>query len=685
MNKIKTPVTVICLLAVILCDLAAQPSTDSLFMRLNAAEPQEKVNIYLAIAKANWRCSTDSIYKYSKKALDLANETGNSNGKAKALVYIGVTHFYRADYDSALYYYEEATRIFRENDVLGEAAIVINNTGVIYKRFGDYQKALQCYNEAMSIQESLGDVKEIGGILLNIGNIYYSQYELDETLKYYFMALEKFESINNKVKIASALSNIGEIYAELNKNDKALEYYQKALILQNETDDKYGIANSLMNIGILETDLNNFTEAEDYLNRSAELYNEMQDKDAITYILTYLADMYDRTGQWNKAFDTYQKTMKIQKSIGNEEGLSFTKLSLAKLLFGKKKWEEAKSNLRTSIELAQKLHVLNVLQDSYLLLSRIDSAQNRNIESLYNFKKYSLYKDSIYNEKSSRQIAEMQTKYETTKKEQEIDRLQQEKILREINIKRKRIIWLFILGTTIILFLFLFILYRLKQRKKETRLLIKNTLETEDKERKYFAEELHDGIGPLLSTVKLYINELDDETANSSTKTLIEESNKIIDEAVNATRNLSHNLMPQDIEKNGLVKSLQIFANRICLKGNQEIHFDNGKLSDYGKWQQVLIYRIITELLTNSIKHAATDSVFISMIEKGKYLTIIYKDEGKGFAVNETLESSKGIGIKNIVSRVNSLNGHVSFNSSAGNGFKARIRFDIKYLCDVKS
>ena len=662
----------------------AQPSADSLFECLNTSGPKGKVDIYLAIAKLNWRYSTDSIYKYSSIALKLANKIGYTNGKAKALAYIGVTHFYRADYDSVLYYYKAATGMFRESNDMGGAAITINNTGVLYKRLGEYNKALDCYNEAMAIQESLGDIKEIGGILLNIGIIYYSQYELDEALGYYFRALEKFESINDKVKIAGAYTNIGEVYAELENNDKALEYYQKALALQKETDDKYGIANSYLNLGIIETELKNFREAESYFNKSVDLYNEMQDKDAIAYVLTYLGELYNISGQWNKAFETYNKTIQIQELIGNEDGLSYTRLSLAKLYFQKKRWKEANANLKLSIESGRKLRILNVLQQSYLLLARIDSAQNRNTEALAHYKLHTLYKDSIFNEESSRQIAEIQTKYETAKKEEEINRLQQEKTLREIKMRKNRVIGMLSLGSIVVLFFFLFILYRLKQRRKETRLLLKNTMETEDKERKYFAEELHDGIGPLLSTVKLYINELDDDTISPSNKTLLTESNKIIDDAVCAARNLSHNLMPQNIEQDGLVKSLQVFANRVCLNSNPIIQFDTGKLSTYGKWQQVLLYRIVTELINNSIKHADAKSIKIGIKEKNKNLTIEYEDSGKGFTIDKALEDSTGIGLMNVVSRVRSLNGKIDFDAAAGKGFKALIEFDIKNLYDVK-
>ncbi|MCK5170891.1 MAG: tetratricopeptide repeat protein [Bacteroidales bacterium] len=664
-------------------NLIAQPVADSLFQKLNSANDHQKVDLYLAIAKVNWRYSTDSIYKYSKKALDLAQQIDYINGEAKALSYIGVTHFYKANYDSVLYYYNAAIEKFKQSEDLGGAAITINNKGVLYKRMGEYSKAIECYNEAKVIQEEKGDLREVGGVLLNIGIIYYVQNDLDKALEYYIKALEQFESINDKIKIAGAYTNIGQVYAELNQNTKALEYYNKALILQRESDDIYGIANSLSNIGIINKTLGNFSESESHLNNSLELYMEMQDQDAIAYVYNHLGELYTFMKQWQKALDMYHKTIQIQESIGDNEGLAYVKYDLANLYFLTGEWNKAQHNLEESIKLSRSLNILDILQKSFLLLSKIDSVQGNNKKSLINFKTHTQYKDTIYNQESSRQIAEMQTKYETTKKEQEINQLQQEKIVSELKIKNDRIIGASSLAVLIIFLIFLFMLYRSKQRKNEAKLLLKNTMETEDKERKRLAEELHDGIGPLLSTVKLYINEIEVVNNNSSDKELLDESDKIIDEAICSARNLSHNLMPQNIENDGLIKSLQVFANRVCINNKPEIIFKHIDTGEYGLWQQVMIYRIITELINNSIKHSGADQIRIEFKKVGKILNVEYSDNGTGFSLEKVLKEGQGIGLKNVISRVSSLKGKVRFESSENQGFKAGIKIGIKNLYEL--
>ncbi len=663
--------------------LIAQPVADSLFQKLNSANDEQKVDLYLAIAKVNWRYSTDSIYKYSKKALDLAHQIDYINGEAKALSYIGVTHFYKANYDSVLHYYDAAIAKFKQSEDMGGAAITINNKGVLYKRMGEYSKAIDCYNEALTIQEKLGDIREVGGVLLNIGIIYYVQNDLDKALEYYLKALEQFESINDKIKIAGAYTNIGQVYAELNQNTKALEYYNKALVLQRESDDIYGIANSLSNIGLINKTMGNFPESESHLNKSLELYMEMQDQDAIAYVYNHLGELYTFMKQWQKALDMYHKTIQIQESIGDNEGLAYVKYDLANLYFLTGEWNKAQHHLEESIKLSRSLNILDILQKSFLLLSKIDSVQGNNKKSLVNFKTYTQYKDTIYNQESSRQIAEMQTKYETAKKEQEISKLQQEKNIQELKNKENRIIWSVSLLGSLISFVFIFALYRSRQKKKEEKILLKNTMETEDKERKRIAEELHDGIGPLLSTVKLYINEIEVVNNNSSDKELLDESDKIIDEAICSARNLSHNLMPQNIENDGLNKSLQIFANRVCINSKPEIIFKHVDTGEYGLWQQVMIYRIITELINNTIKHSGAGQIRIEFKNVSKILNIEYSDNGTGFNLEKVLREGQGIGLKNVISRVSSLKGKVGFESSENQGFKAEIKIGIKNLYEL--
>ncbi len=522
----------------------SQNSTDTLLKKTHSSTDQEKVEIYLAIAKLNWRLSTDSIYKYSNLAYDLAHKIKYFEGEAKALSYIGVTFFYKAEYDSVLHYYDAAIEKFKESNNMAGAAITINNKGVLYKRLGNFSKAIDCYNQAREIHEISQDHRELGGTLLNIGNVYDIQNDFDQAMEYYFLALEEFEKISDKIKIASAYTNIGQIYSDLKQDSTALDYYEKALVLQKEENDLYGMANSYADLGIVHKTIGNYKASIVFFTKSLELYEKMQDQDGIAWVYNYLGVVNALMKNWDEAYNFYQKTVNITSKIGDTESLAYVKYDLAEMYFHKRDWEFAEKSLIESIKLGKALNMYDLLDKSYLLLSRVDSSQGQFLSSLQDYKLHAQFRDTIFNQQSDRNIAEIQTRYETSKKEQQIKLLEQERNYQELKLKNNKIIGLISVIGLLILFSLILVWYRSIQRKQAEKALLKNTMETEDKERKRLAEELHDGIGPLLSTVKMYINEIEEANKNLSEKELLLQSDKIVDEAICSARNLSHNLMP---------------------------------------------------------------------------------------------------------------------------------------------
>ena len=319
------------------------------------------------------------------------------------------------------------------------------------------------------------------------------------------------------------------------------------------------------------------------------------------------------------------------------------------------------------------------MKKSYYLLSQIDSATGNYKQAYRNYIVHTRYKDSIFNENSSRQIAEMQTKYETAKKNQQIELLEMEKDINNLRLRNNKVISYVVIVSLIIVFTFLFIFYRIRLKKDEEKLVMQTAMEAENRERKRISEDLHDGIGPLLSTVKMYVNEI--ENNDSKNKNFIEKSSEILDEAITSVRSISHNLVPPNLDQKGLVESLKSFTKKVTIGNNLQINLETNLNTDrYGKWQEVAIYRIITELINNSIKHAKFNKIDFSIDKDTKYLLIKYTDDGKGADIDKILKSDEGLGLKNIVSRTKSLKGKIEFDSKIDKGFNVKIRFTLKNL-----
>ncbi len=197
-------------------------------------------------------------------------------------------------------------------------------------------------------------------------------------------------------------------------------------------------------------------------------------------------------------------------------------------------------------------------------------------------------------------------------------------------------------------------------QREHDREVLNAILETQENERKRFSRDLHDGLGAILSTLKIYAGLLQKKSKSSEEKDdLLKEMKSAINQAVETTRTIANNLMPSLLIDHGLIKALESFGDALNKTGSIFFEFnypDNLKISDNNK--EAHLYRIILELINNTLKYADARNIFLSFSVKGNSLIVDYKDDGKGFDFKKNYgERSTGQGLKNISSRVNFLNG----------------------------
>ncbi len=216
----------------------------------------------------------------------------------------------------------------------------------------------------------------------------------------------------------------------------------------------------------------------------------------------------------------------------------------------------------------------------------------------------------------------------------------------------------------------------LAKRKEMERKVLSAVIQTEEKERERFSKDMHDGIGPLLSTVKLYVNELGSaEIGDKEKKEFVIEVNKMLDDAVSSIREISNNLMPRVIHEYGLVKALEAFCQKVNQTGKIHVEFNTtGIESTLDKNVQLILFRVFSELLTNTIKHAQAKNAFIQLQKSDESISLIFTDDGIGFNSSKVMgDKNTGIGLKSIVSRIKSINGSCEISSTEGSGFKISI------------
>jgi signal transduction histidine kinase len=224
------------------------------------------------------------------------------------------------------------------------------------------------------------------------------------------------------------------------------------------------------------------------------------------------------------------------------------------------------------------------------------------------------------------------------------------------------------------------IFYSLKKaetdRARTERRVLNAIINTEENERRRFANDLHDGLGPLLSTVKMSISSLNDKIKDPVGIEILNNTNYLVNEALNTIKDVSNNLSPHVLSNFGLTSAISAFTTKISQNKVVGIDFkSNMENQRMENDKEVVIYRAVCELINNSIRHSGASRIDIELNKHEKFVTLQYYDNGRGFDTsNLNKENNKGMGLSNIETRVKSVEGVFILESSDGKGTTALIK-----------
>ena len=212
-----------------------------------------------------------------------------------------------------------------------------------------------------------------------------------------------------------------------------------------------------------------------------------------------------------------------------------------------------------------------------------------------------------------------------------------------------------------------------RQRQLLNKRILTAVLRTEEKSRSRFAKDLHDGLGPLLSSARMSLSALARDERSPEQKEIIDNTTYVIDEAIRSLREISNNLSPHVLNDFGLARGVQNFIDKSAAMHDVKIRFTTNLRSErFDTDVEVILYRVICELINNSLKHAACSSINLSLSQNGTELALDYTDDGRGFNPQAMMDC--GMGLSNISSRINSLGGVFDIASAKGRGMRAAIR-----------
>ena len=229
---------------------------------------------------------------------------------------------------------------------------------------------------------------------------------------------------------------------------------------------------------------------------------------------------------------------------------------------------------------------------------------------------------------------------------------------------------LFVLSFAVILF---FIIYQKRlfaQQKKHQQVaaayqkeLLSIAIQSEERERTRIGKELHDDVGALLTTTKLYLNQISPEVSTEELTQTTEKIRSLFDNMIQGVRNISQDLRPVILEKLGLIEAVESLVATVNDLGTVYATFTNRTTKNIPKNAELNVYRILQELINNTLKHANATEISITFENNASNFVITYMDNGKGIDHSE-LPQKKGIGLKNIESRLSVLSGELSFNKA---------------------
>jgi signal transduction histidine kinase/Tfp pilus assembly protein PilF len=455
-------------------------NTDSLLKKLQTVTGKDKVLILNELSVASQSNDPEKQLKYGSEAVKLARQINDTENECIALRNVGIAYCFMSQYNRALKYFEESLSLALNKGLKKEVALSYNSLGNYNYLTGNLEKALDYYKKALKIGEEIGNKQGMISYINNIGIIYSNMGKNDSALEYYFRSLKISESMKSKPGISKAYANIGAVYNDIKNYPKALEYFNKSLTLANEINDQYLKAGMLNNSGNIYAAMGNSAKALECYTTSLSIKEKIGDEFGKAISLADIGSIYSKMGNNKQALEYQKQALSIQQKTGNTEGEIIAYISLSKTYINIKKYKDAAENLEKAAVKAANFNT-KMLLDIYEEESGLYEKMGKYNEAYNTYRRYKELNDSLFNENSSLQIAELQTKYETEKKDKEISLLLRDKKISDLNRNEEILIRNILLGGIIALLLTgLVIIKKNMAIKKANRLLEDKVKETNE-------------------------------------------------------------------------------------------------------------------------------------------------------------------------------------------------------------
>jgi two-component system NarL family sensor kinase len=414
---------------------------------------------------------------------------------------------------------------------------------------------------------------------------------------------------------------------------------------------------------------------------------------------------YDKLGaiaskkkDYKTAIDFYGQALAEAKGTGNKYRALSTQREIAFCYVQLGDYTAGRTNLLTALPAAIAGNYAEEKMKIFEELAIIEEKTNHPLLAYNYLKQAVLLRDSINLDNSKKAVAEIENKYQASEKEKQIVQLNADKEIQTLSIQQKSTFNYLLLIALATLLIVAFLGYRnlghrhllakqqeklqqqtIRELEKDRQLIaVDSLLQGQEQERSRLAKDLHDGLGGLLSGVKFSLSNMKDNLIiTPDNMTVFERSLDMLDTSIRELRRVAHNMMPEMLTRFGLDEALKEYCNTINTTNLLSVKYQSiGMIERIDKSAEIIIYRIIQELLNNIMKHAAATEAVVQLVKDEGRLNIIVEDNGKGFD-KTLLAENKGAGLTSIQSRVDYLKGRLEINSEEGKSTLVNIEFNL--------
>jgi len=537
----------------------------------------------------------------------------------------------RSQYDSSLYYTKKAYELTDKNDANSAYPLILNSLGANYYRIGDYENAIKFILLTIKVEETQDNPLSLTYAYNNLGTIMGTNENYDEAIKYYKKGYRILEKIKDTTIIANLAANIAIYKNKVGDSLDSRNWALKAIDLAEKynTPSAYCYGNYIM--GTTEPDLN---QSLVYIKKAVDKAREFQYKDILADALDIYGTMLSDKGRHKEAKESIEEAIKIHYDVKYNIGLLSAYNNAGYIYYNAEEYKTSADYYKKSKE---------------------------------------LYNNTLSRENKKR-VNDLNIQYETKKKEKQI--LEQKLKIQE---QRSNLLYAILSGALLVSILVGIFIYnrkaqklKLKQLQQEKENAILNSfILGEERERKRISQDLHDGVAAMIGAAKMSLESI----PHLSREKQLEQFSKvkqILENTHADVRHIAHNLLPTVLEKEGLIKATSHFVCEIneTKLVNFSVTGKNSDIKDLSPQLQLMLFRVIQELVNNIIKHSQAQNAEIAFSNGENGLQIEISDDGVGY---EVTEESGNQGLYSIAQRLKSIGGNFKITKRKTGGTQAKV------------